>query len=64
MLTAGDGSGGAGPAVSSGRMNGAAARLIDAGHKVIIMSFAGYEGDDARTHRPIAVFVDEEPPRA
>lgn len=41
-------------------MNGAAARLVDAGHKVIIMSFAGYEADEARTHRPIAVFVDEE----
>ena len=39
-------------------MNGAAARLIDKGHKVIIMSFAGYEETEARTHRPIAVFVD------
>jgi aspartate 1-decarboxylase len=39
-------------------MNGAAARLISKGHKVIIMSFAGYEPAEARTHRPIAVFVD------
>ena len=41
-------------------MNGAAARLIDKGHKVIIMSFGGYEPSEARTHRPIAVFVDED----
>ncbi len=41
-------------------MNGAAARLVDKGHKVIIMSFAGYEDAEARTHRPRAVFVDEE----
>ena len=41
-------------------MNGAAARLIEKGHKVIIMSFASYEDAEARTHRPRAVFVDEE----
>jgi aspartate 1-decarboxylase len=41
-------------------MNGAAARLIDKGHKVIVMSFAGYESDEARNHRPVVVFVDED----
>jgi aspartate 1-decarboxylase len=41
-------------------MNGAAARLVEAGHKVIIMSFGEYDEAEARRHRPIAVFVDEE----
>jgi len=40
-------------------MNGAAARLVDKGHKIIVMTFGGYEEREARTHRPIAVFVDE-----
>lgn len=40
-------------------MNGAAAKLVDKGHKIIIMSFAEYEDAEARTHRPRAVFVDE-----
>jgi aspartate 1-decarboxylase len=41
-------------------MNGAAARLIEKGHKVIVMSFAGYDDAEARGHRPRTVFVDEE----
>ena len=41
-------------------MNGAAARLIEKGHKVIIMSFAGYDDAEASGHRPRGVFVDEE----
>jgi aspartate 1-decarboxylase len=41
-------------------MNGAAARLIEKGHKVIIISFAGYDDEEARTQRPRTVFVDEE----
>lgn len=40
-------------------MNGAAARLVDAGDKVIIMTFGAYDDDEARSHRPIVVFVDE-----
>jgi len=40
-------------------INGAAARLVAKGHKVIVMSFASYDEDDARTHRPRIVFVDE-----
>lgn len=40
-------------------MNGAAARLIEKGDKVIVMSFAGYEEAESRGHRPVAVFVDE-----
>jgi aspartate 1-decarboxylase len=40
-------------------MNGAAAHLIGKGHKVIIISFAGYEETEARRHRPRTVFVDD-----
>ena len=41
-------------------MNGAAAHLVGKGDKIIVMSFAAYEGEEAQTHRPIAIFVDEE----
>lgn len=41
-------------------MNGAAARLVEKAHKVIIMSFASYDDAEARAHRPRAVFVDDE----
>ena len=40
-------------------MNGAAARLVEKGDQIIVMTFGGYEASEARTHRPIAVFVDE-----
>lgn len=40
-------------------MNGAAAKLVEAGHKVIIMTFAGYEDAASRGHRPAVVFVDD-----
>jgi aspartate 1-decarboxylase len=41
-------------------MNGAAAHLITKGDRVIIMSFADYDDDECRRHRPRAVFVDDE----
>ncbi len=41
-------------------MNGAAARLVEKGDKVIIMSFADYEDGEARSHRPLTVFVDDD----
>jgi aspartate 1-decarboxylase len=41
-------------------VNGAAARLVEKGDKVIIMSFADYEEADAQVHRPIAVFVNDD----
>jgi aspartate 1-decarboxylase len=41
-------------------MNGAAARLVEQGDKVIIMTFAAYDNDEAREHRPLAVFVDDD----
>jgi aspartate 1-decarboxylase len=40
-------------------MNGAAARLVEAGDKVIIIAFAEYEDAEARMHKPRAVFVDD-----
>jgi aspartate 1-decarboxylase len=40
-------------------MNGAAARLVEKGDKVIIMTFSDYADDEARSHRPLAVFVDD-----
>ncbi len=41
-------------------INGAAARLVEKGDKVIIISFASYEEGEARTHRPRTVFVSDE----
>jgi aspartate 1-decarboxylase len=41
-------------------MNGAAARLVERGDKVIIMTFANYDDAEARSHRPLAVFVDDD----
>ena len=40
-------------------MNGAAARLIQPGDVVIIISYALMTGEEARGHRPRVVFVDE-----
>lgn len=40
-------------------MNGAAAHLVRPGERVIIMSFAGFDPDEARRHSPRVVFVDE-----
>src|SRR5581483_10118283 len=40
-------------------VNGAAAHLVSEGDKVIVMSFASYDDSESRTHRPVAIFVDE-----
>lgn len=40
-------------------LNGAAARLVAAGDKVIIASYAEYSDDEARELKPTIVFVDE-----
>ena len=40
-------------------INGAAARLIHPGDKVIIISYADLEDAEARAHTPTVVFVDE-----
>ena len=39
-------------------VNGAAARCVEVGDKVIIMAFAGTTPDEAQTHTPKVVFVD------
>ena len=41
-------------------MNGAAARLVTKGDRVIIMSFADYNEDEVTRHRPRVVFVDDD----
>ena len=41
-------------------INGAAARLVEKGDKVIIISFAEYEEAEARNHKPLTVFVNDD----
>lgn len=40
-------------------LNGAAARCVSVGDKVIIMAYAQMTGEEAKAHRPAVVFVDE-----
>ncbi len=40
-------------------LNGAAARLVHPGDRVIIISYAELEDAEARDHEPTVVFVDE-----
>jgi aspartate 1-decarboxylase len=40
-------------------LNGAAAHLVSRGDLVILVSYAEYEEQEARAHRPKLVFVDE-----
>lgn len=40
-------------------LNGAAARCACAGDKVIIMSYCQVSPEEARLHKPVVVFVDE-----
>lgn len=41
-------------------LNGAAARCVSVGDKVIIMAYAGYTAEEAKNHKPSVVFVDDE----
>ncbi len=41
------------------QINGAAARLVHSGDKVIVLSYGVYEEDELRDHKPIVVHVDE-----
>lgn len=41
------------------RVNGAAARLVHAGDRVIVLSYASYEEAELADHRPVIVHVDE-----
>ena len=40
------------------QVNGAAARLVNIGDKVIIASYANYDADDLETYDPVVVHVD------
>ena len=39
-------------------LNGAAAKCVSVGDKVIIMAYANLTPEEAKTHKPIVVFVD------
>ena len=41
-------------------LNGAAARCVSTGDKIIIMAYGQYTPDEAKEHKPAFVFVDEE----
>lgn len=40
-------------------MNGAAARLTQVDDRIIVIAYAGMEPEEARTHQPTVVVVDE-----
>ena len=40
-------------------LNGAAARCVRTGDKIIIMAYAGVDAKEAKDHKPKVVFVDE-----
>ncbi len=40
-------------------LNGAAARLVDPGHKVIVITYADYDDADLDGHAPVVVHVDD-----
>ena len=42
------------------QVNGAAARLVNEGDKVIIASFGAYDDADLETYSPVVVHVDDE----
>lgn len=41
-------------------LNGAAARLVEVGDVLIIMSYAMMDQEEARTYKPIAIFPNEQ----
>ena len=41
-------------------LNGAAAKLVSVGDKVIIMAYADMTPEEAKTHEPTVVFVDDD----
>lgn len=40
-------------------LNGAAARCVSVGDKIIIMAYADMDAEEAKAHEPTVVFVDE-----
>lgn len=41
-------------------LNGAAARCVSVGDKIILMAYAQMDASEAKMHKPTVVFVDEE----
>lgn len=41
-------------------LNGAAARCVSIGDKIIIMAYGNYDIQEAKEHKPSVIFVDEE----
>lgn len=41
-------------------LNGAAARCVSVGDKVIIMAYASYGEQEAKAHKPAVIFVDDD----
>lgn len=41
-------------------LNGAAARCVSVGDKVILMTYASMDEEEAKTHKPKVVFVDDD----
>ena len=48
------------PGSGTVQVNGAAARLVRRGDKVIVASFAAYDGDDLERYSPVVVHVDDD----
>jgi aspartate 1-decarboxylase len=40
-------------------LNGAAAKLVNPGDKIIIMAYANMTPEEARSHKPTVIFVDD-----
>lgn len=40
-------------------LNGAAAKCVSVGDKVIIMAYANMSAEEAKSHKPMVLFVDE-----
>lgn len=41
-------------------LNGSAARCVSVGDRIIIMAYAGLDAQEAKSHKPSVVFVDEQ----
>ncbi len=48
------------PGSGTVQVNGAAARLVQPGHKVIVASFGSYEPEDLDSYSPVVVHVDDD----
>ncbi len=41
-------------------LNGAAARCVNVGDKIIIMAYGSYQEQEAKAHKPAVIFVDDD----